>query len=830
VTFAEALRSRAWLPAERNPERLKSYPGHRIPEDRLYRAEEIYFPHQGNLVASQKPIFRNKAPDQEIRKALSFPARVAREVVIVLFDRLIGLWEAADHSGLDQKLVETSLGEIYGYLSTFAAPQEGVGGKEKKVDGQSIRQHYQNRKCLWYGGEFWHPAHAFQIPVPFFGRRRVHIPVQGRKLVAYELLGMRKEPQFDDYQAFLSEVAAALNGKPVPEAERKNLLTVYRKLGSELPEVGSQNPRFPVLTDTFQLLSADQVLHPDAPWFKERLSPGAVNLLHQETPREVASYAAVRSLSKSIRELPAADFRPVGDQAKLNQCQGWQETIRSEEFRTGVERLARHEERVVRPRELEWLADVFVTPVEGIVTDLFLMQDGRQVKVGGGGSIDFYYQPDQYTVYLDAGAEMLDHLTNSINNELDTIKLNDSISLMRMIESPPAQIPRLLNKRRIKPLPRGTPQPQPEDREDEEPAGAGPPCSGAQEARESQSENGSSPEGYPAVGSEGTTSGETATASPDCGSPESANTTTPSQTGEAFQAQARGTGSATSAGDGRGTGQADGSKKLPPGSEEEGETPPTGKETGARTASGEQAPSGGTPEGNGSTSPAGGAGQANEPDEDHSASSTAKGGKRGAAEWDGTRARGDREKPSHQTRLVSYVVAPTGDGSDGEAMRDVLEEDDWQGLGNLGVERVAEEEKAQRSGREVKIIKPGDAGYDNPALLSDRVIVVKIMPPNHPGYDIEVWIDGIIERYIEVKAMRDAWGARGVGMTPTQFEHAQKWRDKYWLFVDFWVGDATRFGVPRKAEGRDTEYRKTSAMAGPCTAAERSLESRIPGE
>jgi hypothetical protein len=116
-------------------------------------------------------------------------------------------------------------------------------------------------------------------------------------------------------------------------------------------------------------------------------------------------------------------------------------------------------------------------------------------------------------------------------------------------------------------------------------------------------------------------------------------------------------------------------------------------------------------------------------------------------------------------------------------MRDVLEEDDWQGLGNLGVERVAKEEIGQRSGREVKIIKPGDAGYDNPALLSDRVIVVKIMPPNHPGYDIEVWNDGTIERYIEVKALRDAWGARGVGMTPTQFKHAQKWCDKYWLVV-----------------------------------------------
>jgi hypothetical protein len=40
--------------------------------------------------------------------------------------------------------------------------------------------------------------------------------------------------------------------------------------------------------------------------------------------------------------------------------------------------------------------------------------------------------------------------------------------------------------------------------------------------------------------------------------------------------------------------------------------------------------------------------------------------------------------------------------------------------------------------------------------------------------------------------------------------------------------------IPRRfiaeAERSDTEDRHMEAMAGPCTAAERSLESRIPGE
>jgi hypothetical protein len=143
-----------------------------------------------------------------------------------------------------------------------------------------------------------------------------------------------------------------------------------------------------------------------------------------------------------------------------------------------------------------------------------------------------------------------------------------------------------------------------------------------------------------------------------------------------------------------------------------------------------------------------------------------KGGKRDPTSGEGTRDRGGREKPAQQTRLVSYVLPPTGDGSDGGTVREVLEEDDWHGLGKLGVERVAKEER-ERLDR-----CTGCGKWE-----------VKIMPPNHPGYDIEVWIDGAIERYIEVKSLRDAWGARGVGMTPTQFEQAQKSRAKYWLYV-----------------------------------------------
>ena len=52
----QALSARAWLPAQRDPKRLARYPGFVIPDDRLYRAEELQFARNAHLVASQCPI------------------------------------------------------------------------------------------------------------------------------------------------------------------------------------------------------------------------------------------------------------------------------------------------------------------------------------------------------------------------------------------------------------------------------------------------------------------------------------------------------------------------------------------------------------------------------------------------------------------------------------------------------------------------------------------------------------------------------------------------------------------------------------------------------
>ncbi|RLB02016.1 MAG: hypothetical protein DRG59_13280, partial [Deltaproteobacteria bacterium] len=62
--------------------------------------------------------------------------------------------------------------------------------------------------------------------------------------------------------------------------------------------------------------------------------------------------------------------------------------------------------------------------------------------------------------------------------------------------------------------------------------------------------------------------------------------------------------------------------------------------------------------------------------------------------------------------------------------------------------------------------------------------IAKVMPHEHPGYDIESRDEsGEVVRYIEVKSLSGDWGASGAALTKTQFEKGIEFGDRYWLYV-----------------------------------------------
>lgn len=63
-------------------------------------------------------------------------------------------------------------------------------------------------------------------------------------------------------------------------------------------------------------------------------------------------------------------------------------------------------------------------------------------------------------------------------------------------------------------------------------------------------------------------------------------------------------------------------------------------------------------------------------------------------------------------------------------------------------------------------------------------------PTANPGFDLmELDDKGNVGRWIEVKAMAASLESRPATMTHTQFDHARKHGDAYWLFIVEYAGD-----------------------------------------
>lgn len=120
-------------------------------------------------------------------------------------------------------------------------------------------------------------------------------------------------------------------------------------------------------------------------------------------------------------------------------------------------------------------------------------------------------------------------------------------------------------------------------------------------------------------------------------------------------------------------------------------------------------------------------------------------------------ARGSPKQPAtRRGRLRSYVIERESDNKEGGNSEAVERRSEIE---EAGVKRALAFE--QQAGR-----RP------------------KLMPPKHPGFDIESTDgDSTVKRYIEVKAVAGDWGSDGVRVTKTEFEKAREIGERYWLYV-----------------------------------------------
>src|SRR5262249_15168063 len=148
-------------------------------------------------------------------------------------------------------------------------------------DGEALAERFQGRPCLWHDGALWLACHAFRVKVsPYFGPRRATISVKGQARQAYQLLRLRERPGVEDFLEYLDGGQGEFGERAVWAAETPRLLTLYHRLAEAWGDDGADDRRFPLLAADGRLVRSDEVFFDDAPWYSERVRPGAIRLLH----------------------------------------------------------------------------------------------------------------------------------------------------------------------------------------------------------------------------------------------------------------------------------------------------------------------------------------------------------------------------------------------------------------------------------------------------------------------------------------------------------------------------------------------------------------------
>lgn len=784
VPLNQALSARAWLPAQRDPKRLARYPGFVIPDDRLYRAEELQFSRNAHLVASQCPIADiEREPELTIRRALGFAESPGLKVVLKHFECILDLWDVHDKGDGAVAALVTSLNSIYRYLG--AVSDEGAL--------RVLAHQFRDRACLLdeQGQRLWRAKHVFSEPVRLLEPQRIRLQFRSdtARDAGYRALGRRDQPEIDDYIEYLEERYEEAGTDPISSDQVDHLLRLLAHIGTQLHEYRRDEPDLPVLTDDCRIVAASSVYEADAPWYQDRLERDKVNLLHSKVSRDVITWAKIRSLARSVTERLAETPAAIESGQAAIECSRWCQTISSPEFERGLLRLMRTEWPSLRRDDLQWRRGLQVDPVATIWTELLLGQNGHGIPIGDAET-EYYFDRLGGRIFLKAQTRqvMIHFLAEAINQHLGDLRLPDRSILIQIVDEEPADIDQLLTALRI-PRSQETTLIPGEVRADVEDETYDEEVSATPEMGETENE-------WRIEGHDSGDVGEAEGAIPgeDFGrrtevSVERSHTDEPASGLSAPSVPSTPSQDRRLPGDERGHDSSGGRPQLPlegANRDSDGYPPPkrqidfSGGSSAPITR--EQGPDGRSSDTStdgvhlqletaaGHTEPGGGT--ANSP--------TKPGDGRAAAHATST------TRP--QDRLLSYV-APRRDGGQESAEEEPEDPTDDEQHRNLAIGKAAVERVIQHE--------------------RDRGWTPIEMPHNNPGYDVESRSPNGEVCYIEVKGVDDLWGKAGVPVSPTQFAFGQAHKEGFWLYVVEFARDEQRNRLYRiqNPTGKITQFR-----------------------
>lgn len=787
-TFAEVLKAKAWLPAERDPNWLSRYPGFIVPQNRLYRSSEICFANYGYRVASQKPLLRiGKLPERDFQQALGF-RYLTREDVTNHFIVLIDLWES--NLSVDDESFQKSLKSIYTYLNA-----EFLSNRATEQDRQWLRNKLTGYKVLWGYGQLWKPEHTFQRDYTFFGKRRQKIAPDSPIREVFELLGQRQKPGIEDYLLFLDELANESRGESLSSQDTQCAYEVIKQLARELELTGDSANAYDLmlLTDDSLLMPPEGAFIPDAPWHLEAVKNRTkIKILHPEVPHGLAIAAGCRSFLESVVEQPTS-IQPANEPRAKAKCQKWQAMLRSPEFIHGLERLIANQKGNDPKLDMNWLTVSQVVPAAEIQTKLLL--DGQEIASGLRGSYYFDVATNKFYISCDDDALMLRYLVESLNNRLNQrtrFKLNDTGPLSMIIDTQqPGNIVSLLDRLNVKALNRSTFIPVPFEEIEEEPDKLF--TVGLEDEDEVDELDATQPE--PATAQNGS---DTETQVPENASLSTTSTTSPASQDKPSEGAKPGLSPEI----------ANILSRFKPNTSNGSGSESTTSEAGSEEESPDPNPSDGGPKPiikpvRPTTSTA--QGSSTKPRGRGILDVTSGSESSDSEDGDTNGFQASTTRPTRRIRLGGNQVVrlKSSDGSSSGRSRS---------SGNSRPKRNSGSSKSYsnsqfrpgvrvRSGLESDSDKePKTQPSEQTAIQIDKAGMARVMEyerrhdrqpqdmndisPNHPGYDVESTDpqSGAV-RYIEVKSLRGKWDRCGVCMTLTQFETGNQYQDDFWLYV-----------------------------------------------
>jgi len=789
--------TRAWIPAL--VERPVTVPACAFapPEDRLYRPEELLPYSMAGLVGRVAPVLR-RASDlpRELRDALGAPARASAVSVVAQLLSLADSWDSTGSHGQSVEAMTAATNRVYGELGARAGAQGGADDDSFDDALHALR----SASCVWHrrSATFRRPDVCFSDPVPTLEPYCVQVSSDRRDIdEGLDLLGRRQAPTEDDLVRVLCEIGA---GGGDPGRERQIALHIWSRLSVE-PSQELLDLKLPMPTRAGDLRPISEVVIDDVPWWRDRLD-GADSAWLDPKVDPVVAYAWECDRASEIISEVVIEHDPSDDPTLPSWCAGKQEQIESVEFRRGLLRILAAE-REISPEDAQDIdlteaTSIEIRPCGSLVSELLLQRNPRSTpwrfgRAEVGVCLDESSRPPAVYVRDPDEEAVAAGLAQIIRRRIEIDDLSDGVlaPLEAILRCKTSQIESTLDRRRVPPLawaseaveePEGLWQEEPPDWfpsddpldsdsvppvqlsvDDDDAVSDGP---GAMEPEPKPREAASTPSLPPKV-----TPASGAPVSPNPGGnsspvppsvPVTRSGTRAPQSGAV--AGTLGTGGGANAGSGP---QAPTVAPRPAAND----GPVRGGDT-----SGGRLPVPGIPT---SGAPWQGPASADAPPI-----------RPGVGEPSA------RRTPRPRGRLRSYVEPQSSDPTASPS-----------------------ESRELAAGRRETEMGAVRAVMAAESAAGNRVVE---MPPGNPGFDLQVFVPGTEDpSIIEVKGLRDAWGLSGVGLTPTEFAAAQRFGDRYWLYVVEFAREPERATIYRirNPANRADEFRFDSGWAA---AAERS--------